>query len=57
MDWETFKQQIDEALASRGIKSDEVAIDSIDVSMPGDECLKINVTQGSDDRIEITVSN
>jgi len=57
MDWEAFKQQIDEALASRGIKSDEVAIDSIDVSMPDEGCLKINVTQGSDDRIEITVSN
>lgn len=56
MTWGEFKKSVDEALKKRNIADDEIEIDFIDVVMPN-VSVDVEVTQGSDGRLEMTVED
>jgi hypothetical protein len=56
MNWKELKDIVDMHLQGLGVDEEMVEIDYIDINWCDPDEVEIGVTQGSDDRIEMTIT-
>ena len=57
MNWKEIKERVDTHLQGLGVDEEMVEIEWIDITCCDAEDLEITVSQGSDDRVEMTISD